>query len=139
MMPALIAEVLKQRKPAFWNCLYSICGEVMMTARMCFIPVAISAQEIQSRLGFGKIERGEVVIPSLLREVPELNDHLVWFWGQLKHKRRALKQLRARGCEIICRCSASRGPIIIRPNGAEMLHLLEVELVIEPVGRISEA
>jgi hypothetical protein len=103
----------------------------MMTARMCFGPAAVSATAIQSRLGFGKIERGEVIISSPLQQVAELNDHLVWFWMMLKHKRRVLKRLQADGCKIVCRCSASHRPIIIRPNGAEMLHLLGVELVIE--------
>lgn len=103
----------------------------MMTARMCFGPAELSAAQIQSRLGLGKIERGDVVFSSPLQQVAELNDHLVWFWMMLKHKRRVLKRLQADGCKIVCRCSASRGPIIIRPNGAEMLHLVGVELVIE--------
>jgi hypothetical protein len=78
------------------------------------------------------------VISSPLEQVQELNDHLVWFWSLLKHKRRLLGRLQASGCEMTCLCTGCRGPIIVRPNGAEMLHLLGVRLEVD-VARVRES
>jgi hypothetical protein len=48
----------------------------------------------------------------------------------LKHERRKLKSLAASGASLVCRYRTKRGEIHILPNGAEMLHLLGVELVV---------
>jgi hypothetical protein len=88
-------------------------------------------QGVRDQIPFAAIERGEVIVRSRLEPEAPINDHLVWLWSGLKLKRRFLKRLQGDGAIFRCVCSVSRGPIHIQPNGAEMLHLLGAELIIE--------
>ncbi|MEE1672608.1 hypothetical protein SNR37_002011 [Agarivorans aestuarii] len=88
-------------------------------------------EAICSKLPFTAIEKGDVVISSRLDKNCSVNEHLVWLWGKLNNERRFLKSLQQDGANIICNCKASKGKHRILPNGAEMLHLLNVELVLE--------
>ncbi len=84
----------------------------------------------QSKLPILRTRDSSLVLESPLPEDAPLNDHLVWLWGMLKHERRKLKSLAASGASLVCRYRTKRGEIHILPNGAEMLHLLGVELVV---------
>lgn len=88
------------------------------------------AEAVRSKLAFSAISKGEVIIKSPLDEAQELNDHLVWFWGILKHERRYLKTLQEEGAKLSCVAKVPRGNVKVLPNGAELLHLLGAELVI---------
>jgi hypothetical protein len=85
----------------------------------------------QSKLRMSMLEGKDVVIPSRLQADAPLNDHLVWLWGLLKHERRTLKRVTAEGAKLICHAKVPGGPITLKPNGAELLHLLEAELRVE--------
>jgi hypothetical protein len=85
----------------------------------------------QSKLRMSMLEGKDIVIPSRLGSEASLNDHLVWLWGILKHERRTLKRVAADGAKLVCLAKVSGGPITVKPNGAELLHLLEAELRIE--------
>jgi hypothetical protein len=86
----------------------------------------------QLRLPGAAIEHGDVVIRSPLEASLPLNEHLIWLWGMLKLRRKYLKGLQQQsGAKMVCRCKVPRGSVKLLPNAAEMLHLLEVELVLE--------
>jgi len=89
------------------------------------------AESISSKLASSAIERGNVVIRSQLSPEYPLNDHLVWLWGFLKHERRFIKTLQEEGGTIVCKCKVPKGTVRILPNAAEMLHLLNIELLLE--------
>ena len=72
-----------------------------------------------------------MVIRSQLKPSEPLNDHLVWLWNLLKHNRRFLKNLQREGGVLKCHAKASGGNVRLLSNAAEMLHLLEMELVLE--------
>ncbi|XZG69538.1 hypothetical protein ACTSKR_12880 [Chitinibacteraceae bacterium HSL-7] len=86
---------------------------------------------VSGKLPFSSIENGVLVMRSRLDASAPLNDHLVWLWGFLQHERRVLKTAVAGGATLICECSTSKGGIRILPNGAELLHLLGAELVLD--------
>jgi hypothetical protein len=85
---------------------------------------------VQSRLAFSRMEDGIVVIRSQLAETEPLNEHLVWLWGIVKHERRVLQSAVAAGARIVCECTVPKGKIRLRANGAELIHLLGAELVL---------
>ena len=89
------------------------------------------AETVRSKLPFSKVEEGSVVVRSQLAAGAPLNDHLVWLWGMVKHERRVLKTAVAGGATISCECVVPKGPVQLLPNGAEMLHLLGAELLLE--------
>jgi hypothetical protein len=86
---------------------------------------------IRERLPFALVEDGDVVIRSRLEPSQPLNDHLVWLWNMLKHQRRFLKNLQREGGKLKCHAKVSKGSVHLLPNATEMLHLLEMELVLE--------
>ncbi|MDO5652620.1 MAG: hypothetical protein Q4G39_00735 [Brachymonas sp.] len=88
------------------------------------------AKIVRSKLPFSQLDGETVVVQSQLPESASLNDHLVWLWGILQNERRVLKNAAASGATLQCECMASKGVISLFPNGAEMLHLLGVELII---------
>jgi hypothetical protein len=88
-------------------------------------------ESIRERLPGAIIEKGDVVMRSPLDPSKSLNEHLVWLWGMLKHQRRFLKNLQQEGGKLTCRCEVPKGDVRLLPNAAEMLHLLEMDLVIK--------
>jgi hypothetical protein len=86
---------------------------------------------VRSKVPFATVEEGVLVVRSQLGPAASLNEHLVWLWGVLQHERRVLKNAIAGGARIVCECVVPKGSIRILPNGAEMLHLLGCELVVE--------
>ena len=90
-----------------------------------------SPETVQSRLGFFKVQDQSLVFRSFLDAEASLNDHLVWFWGKLKHQRRLLKRVATEGGTLKCFAQVPSGSVHLLPNGAEMLHLLGAELIVE--------
>jgi hypothetical protein len=103
----------------------------MAKVALKIINAGSSASVLKGRLPFSVVEKGEIIIRSQLEQSVPLNDHLVWLWGLLQHERRVLKTAVGGGAKIICECSVSKGSIHILPNGAELLHLLGAELLLE--------
>jgi hypothetical protein len=97
--------------------------------RITRIPSAADAA--RKRLPFATIDSGDIVVTSTLPCETPLNEHLVWFWGLLKHERRFLKSLVGQGAAIAIYARGVGGRIEVKPNGAEMLHLLGADLIIE--------
>jgi hypothetical protein len=93
--------------------------------------VGVQAESIRSKLPMSRVEGGCVLPESPLPQDQPLNEQLVWLWGMLKHERRMLKSLAHGGASLSCECKVSKGTIRLQPNGAEMLHLLGVELIVE--------
>jgi hypothetical protein len=89
------------------------------------------SEAIRAKLPFATVEGGVVVVRSQLGTHEPLNAHLVWLWGILKHERRILKSAVAAGAHIVCECVVPKGPIHVLPNGAEFLHLLGAELLVQ--------
>jgi len=88
-------------------------------------------ESIRTRFPNIVIEHGDLVLYSALDTSEPLNAHLVWLWGRLNLERRFLKNIRQCGGKLVCRCKVPRGGVRLLPNAAEMLHLLEMELVLE--------
>jgi hypothetical protein len=88
------------------------------------------ATATRKSLPFAQVEGTSVTIKSQLRGDPPLNDHLVWLWGILHHERRYLKALQTEGGKVTVHVTGARMPIEIKPNGAEMLHLLGATLAL---------
>jgi hypothetical protein len=86
----------------------------------------------RKHLPYSHLDGKDIVFDSALPEDAPLNDHLVWMWGSLKANRRYLKSLQAEGAVFTISAPATRRPIELKPNGAEMLHLLGITLVIGP-------
>ena len=103
----------------------------MTSVAIRFIGSSPRAEAIKARIAFAEIERGDVVLRSRLASDRPLNEHIVWLWGILKPHRRFLKTHGLQGNGIVCECEVSRGSIHLLPNGAEMLHLLGIELVLK--------
>jgi hypothetical protein len=103
----------------------------MNAAAVRFIDASARAEAIRAKIAGIEIERGDLVLRSRLAPDQPLNDHLVWLWGMLKHQRRYLKNIQSQGISVVCECEVPRGSVRILPNGAEMLHLLGIELVLE--------
>jgi hypothetical protein len=89
------------------------------------------ADATRKRLAFAVVEQGDLVIRSALPSTAPLNDHLVWFWGLLQNERRYLKSLLAGGATITVHARGVRGNAEVKPNGAEMLHLVGATLRLE--------
>lgn len=96
-----------------------------------FVIAGASNPDLRAQLPFAVAGTGRLVVHSQLPPEASLNEHLVWLWGVLGHSRRALKRFQTEGAELKCLCRVSKGPVSIQPNGAEMLHLLGCELVVE--------
>ena len=88
------------------------------------------ASATRKSVAFAKIEGTSITIESQLGSDLPLNDHLVWLWGVLHNERRHLKALQTEGGKITVRVTGARMPIEIKPNGAEMLHLLGATLIV---------
>ena len=94
--------------------------------------VPSAADATRKRLPFSSVVGRDIVIPSPLAAGTSINEHLVWFWSSLKHERRYLKSLSGQGAVITVQARNVRGQIEVKPNGAEMLHLLGASLLINP-------
>lgn len=88
------------------------------------------AEVVRSKLPFSSLEHGTVWVRSPLKPEVDLNEHLVWLWGMLKHERRVLKSAVVAGAKLTCECKVSKGAVRLLPNSAEMLHLLGAELIL---------
>ena len=99
-----------------------------VTLRISGIPS--TADATRKRLPFAVLEGTDLVLKSPLGPDASLNEHLVWLWGMLKHERRYLKSLAAQGAKMTAQATGLRRPVEIKPNGAEMLHLLGVTLTL---------
>ena len=86
---------------------------------------------IIQKLPFCEIIGQDVVMNCSFDSSWSLNEGLVWMWGHLNFHRRYIKGLQADGAVICVRHKPDGQPIEILPNGAEMLHLLGISLVIE--------
>ena len=93
------------------------------------IPNRVEA--VARKLDFAEAERGLAVIRSAMPADTNLNEHLVWLWGRLKHERSYLKNLQQDGAVLTVRIKRAKGKILIEANGAEMIHLLNARLLIE--------
>src|SRR5580692_1708887 len=89
-----------------------------------------SASASRKHLPASRIDGHDLVVESALPPTAPLNDHLVWLWGMLKHERRYLKSLQSEGAHFEIQIPAESGIIQVKPNGAEMLHLLGITLTI---------
>ncbi|HEX6622372.1 MAG TPA: hypothetical protein VF064_01575 [Pyrinomonadaceae bacterium] len=103
----------------------------MATAEVRVSGLPVRKESIRERLPGAVIEHNEVVVRSALGRSLPLNDHLVGLWNVLRQHRRFLKSLQQEGGKLTCRCMIPKSGAILKPNGAEMLHLLEMELVLE--------
>jgi hypothetical protein len=90
------------------------------------------ASAIKDKLLLSCIEGNAVALHSALSETAPLNDHLVWIWGLIQNQRRLLKSLAASGAALVVECRVPKGELRIRPNGAELLHLIGAELLLLP-------
>jgi hypothetical protein len=90
-----------------------------------------TADATRKQLPFGQIVGGDIVLISQLGAEASLNDHLVWIWGMVRNERRFLASLAAQGAVLAVTATNVRRPIEIRPNGAELMHLLGAALVVE--------
>jgi len=111
-----------------------MCAVPMTQVVFRVLDAGAYAEIVNSKLPFSMIENAEVVIRSPLGSQEPLNDHLVWFWGQIQPARRVLKTAAANGARLVCECRVSNGPICLLPNGAEFLDLVGVELMIKTNG-----
>ncbi len=102
----------------------------MTTAEVRVSGLSSRKDSIREQLPCAVIEHGDVVVRSPLEPSKPLNEHLVWLWGMLKHERRFLKNLQQEGGRLTCECRVPKGVVKLLPNAAEMLHLLEMELVL---------
>ncbi|AXK71240.1 hypothetical protein DWG18_02345 [Lysobacter sp. TY2-98] len=101
--------------------------ESLVTVRIANLRSRV--QSTKELVPFSRVERDEVVVTCPPGVGESLNDQLVWLWSALKPGRRALAKLQSEGAVITCHYS---GPshFILKPNGAEFLHLMGVELVV---------
>jgi hypothetical protein len=89
-----------------------------------------AAAAIRKSLPFAKVSSDGIAIMSQLDSNATVNEHLVWLWGMLRLERRYLKSLQSEGAALSVCVSGARLPIELRPNGVEMLHLLDATLLI---------
>jgi hypothetical protein len=101
---------------------------VSVALRITDLPNVATAT--RKSLPFAQVEGTSITIKSQLAGDLPLNDHLVWLWGMLHNERRYLKALQAEGGRITVDVTDARPPIEIKPNGAEMLHLLGATLTV---------
>lgn len=88
------------------------------------------AASTRALLPLASLDGPDVVIRCPAGTGESLSQKLVWLWGMLKHRRRALKTLQADGATLVCVCAAPRGPVVLQPNAAEFLHLTGASLVV---------
>ncbi len=93
--------------------------------------VANRSQVVQERLPFATLDEQDVVIRSQVDEACPVNEHIVWLWGMLRHERRFLKNLKQNGAKLTCQCYTNERKLALLPNGAEMLHLLGCDLLVD--------
>ena len=103
----------------------------MTSAEVRLSGVSDRKESIREQLAWSVIERGDVVLRSPLDPSESLNAHLVWLWSSLNHERRFLKNIQQCGGKLVCHCKVPKGKTHLLPNAAEMLHLLNMELVLE--------
>jgi hypothetical protein len=99
-----------------------------VTLRITGIPNPAAAH--RKSLAFARVVGNDIVLKSPLEAKSSLNEHLVWLWGTLQGERRYLKSLQSEGAEILVQAFGATEPIEIKPNGAEMLHILGATLMI---------
>ena len=101
---------------------------VRVALRITDLPNVAAAT--RKSLPFAQVEGASITIRSQLGDDLPLNDHLVWLWGMLHNERRYLKALQAEGGKITVQVTGACLPAEIKPNGAEMLHLLGATLAL---------
>ena len=101
---------------------------VEVILRISNLPNAAAAH--RKTLAFASVVGNEVVLKSQLDSSAPLNEHLVWIWGMVQGERRYLKSLRSEGATISIQAKGVAQPIELKPNGAEMLHILGATLMI---------
>lgn len=99
-----------------------------VTLRITDLPNEASAT--RKSLPFAQVEGTSITVKSQLGGDVPLNDHLVWLWGMLHNERRYLKALQTEGGKISVHVTGALVPIEIKPDGAEMLHLLGATLTV---------
>jgi hypothetical protein len=99
-----------------------------VTLRISSLPN--EAASSRKTLAFATVKDGAIALKSQLEPSAPLNDHLVWIWGMVQGERRYLKSLQSEGAVMTIQASGVSEPIELKPNGAEMLHLLGANLVI---------
>lgn len=92
--------------------------------------VSSRAESLRDKIAFAQIRRGDVIVKSALTGEAELNDHLVLLWNMLSTEKKYLKSLQHEGAQLSCHCRISKGTTVIKSNAAEMLYLLNMELVL---------
>jgi hypothetical protein len=102
----------------------------MLTVTLQISDLPNVASATRKNLPFAHVEGTRITIKSQLGGDFPLNDHLVWLWGMLHNERRYLKALQTEGGKISVHVTGARAPIEIKPNGAEMLHLLGATLTL---------
>jgi hypothetical protein len=102
----------------------------MLTVTLQITDLPNVASTTRKSLPFAKVDGTTITIESQLGGDRPLNDHLVWLWGMLHNERRYLKALQAEGGRINVHVTGARAPIEIKPNGAEMLHVLGATLTL---------
>ncbi|HEX8459011.1 MAG TPA: hypothetical protein VF656_17085 [Pyrinomonadaceae bacterium] len=103
----------------------------MTSAEVRVSGVSDRKEAIREKLAWSVIEQGDIIIRSPLDPSEPLNEHLVWLWTSLQHQRRFLKSIQECGGKLVCRCKVPKGKVRLLPNAAQMIHLLEMELVLE--------
>ena len=101
----------------------------MTTAVLRISRIPNAAAATRKSLPFAEERDGCIAIRSQLGAGASLNEHLVWLWGAVKLERRFLKSLQSEGAVITVEATC-RLPVVIQPNGAELLHLLNATLKI---------
>lgn len=101
---------------------------VSVVLRITKLPSRASAK--RKSLPFASVEGNDIIVRSPLAKDVPLNEHLVWLWGILQHERRYLRGLQSEGALIAVHASGTRGTIEVKPNGAELLHILGATLLI---------
>ena len=99
-----------------------------VTLRITDLPSEASAK--RKALPFAEVEGTSIIIKSSLAANQSLNEHLIFLWRAVRNERRYLKSLQSEGAKITVHVAGARKPIEIKPNSAEMLHLLGATLVI---------
>ncbi len=102
---------------------------------MSLVTFRVSGPNLQleaalAMLPMSRIDKGSIVLVSQLAPESPLNDHLVWLWGMLQNERRFLKSAASAGASLTFECKGIKGPIRLLPNGAEAIHLLGAELLL---------
>jgi hypothetical protein len=103
-----------------------------VTLQISDLPNTASAK--RKSLPYAVVDGTTITMASPLSSDVPLNDHLVWLWEMLKRERRYLKSLKGEGAQFEVYANGAAGRIEIKPNGAELLHLLGVTLVLSTSG-----